>query len=260
MTEPGENRSAVAIIPARYGSSRVPGKPLADIGGKTMIERVYERALLAASLERVIVATDDERIRDVFAAKDNVAKNDVVMTDPNHESGSDRIAEVARGMDCGIIVNIQGDLPLLEPGLVDRLVASLREDTTLEMSTCAVPVRSREEFEDVNAVKVVCDGRGRALYFSRAPIPCDRDDRGAFASAFHHIGLYAYRREALLKFASLEPTRLERTEKLEQLRALENGMSIGVVIHDGPPPMEVDTNEDLERARQAVAGRETKTV
>lgn len=256
MGDQSDEGSAVAIIPARYGSSRVPGKPLADIGGRTMVERVYERARLAASVERVIVATDDARIREVMTAQAGVASTDVVMTDPGHESGSDRIAEVARAMDCDIVVNIQGDLPLLEPELVDRLVASLRDDPTLDIATCAVPVRSRAELDDAGAVKVVCDARGRALYFSRAAIPFDRDRAGSFAAALHHIGLYAYRRASLLRFASLEPTALEKTERLEQLRALENGLKIGVVVHDGPLPMEVDTAEDLERARRVVADRE----
>lgn len=243
----GEHRSAIAIIPARYGSTRVPGKPLADIGGKTMVERVYERARMAQSLERVIVATDDDRICAVIPEAD-----DVVMTDPAHESGSDRVAEVASGLACEIVVNIQGDLPLLEAELVDRLVRTLRVDPELDIATCAVPVSSLEEFRDPGAVKVVVDGNGRALYFSRAPIPHVRDATDDYTLALHHIGLYAYRRESLLRFASLEPTRLERAEKLEQLRALEHGMKIGVVVHDGPPPMEVDTDEDLRRARRAV--------
>jgi len=248
MADHAESGPAVAIIPARFGSSRVPGKPLAEIGGTPMVQRVHQRALLAASIERVIVATDDERIRDVMAPH-----GEVVMTDPSHESGSDRVAEVARDIDCGIVVNIQGDLPLLDPELVDRLVAALRDDAEVDIATCAVPVSEREELDDPGAVKVVCALNGRALYFSRASVPHDRDRPGAYDGALHHIGLYAYRREALLKFASLEPTTLERTEKLEQLRALEHGMTIGVVVHDGPPPMEVDTPDDLERARQAIA-------
>jgi len=212
-----------------------------------MIERVLARASLAKSVSRVIVATDDERIRDVIAPV-----GDVVMTDPRHQSGSDRIAEVARTLDCDVVVNVQGDLPLLDPNLIDRLVATLGASEDLAIATVAVKVHDAEELANPSMVKVVCDRRSRALYFSRAAIPYDRDEPGAFAGALHHIGLYAYRRDALLRFAALEPTRLEQIEKLEQLRALENGMSIGVVVYDGPPPMEVDTAEDLARARNAV--------
>jgi len=248
MGEARQEARAVAVIPARYGSSRVPGKPLADIGGRSMIERVLERARLATTVTRVIVATDDERIRDV------ITDGEVVMTDPGHESGSDRVAEVARELDCEIVVNIQGDLPLLDPELVDELVTTLRDDPSLGLATVAVPIRDARELEDPSTVKVVCDGRGRALYFSRAPVPHDRDRPGAFDRALHHVGLYAYRRQTLLEFAKLEPTALERTEKLEQLRALENGMSIGVVVRNGAPPMEVDTADDLAMVREVVAG------
>jgi 3-deoxy-manno-octulosonate cytidylyltransferase (CMP-KDO synthetase) len=239
---------AVAIIPARYGSSRVPGKPLADIGGRPMIEHVLRRARRARLLARVIVATDDERIREAVSSV-----GEVVMTRADHESGSDRVAEVAGAVDCDVVVNIQGDLPLLDASIVDRLIETLRADTGVGIATVAVAIRSREEFENPAVVKVVRDARGRALYFSRSPVPYDRDRPGGFETALHHVGLYAYRRETLLEFAALAPTRLERTEKLEQLRALENGIGIAVALHDGEAPLGVDTDEDLARAREAIA-------
>jgi 3-deoxy-manno-octulosonate cytidylyltransferase (CMP-KDO synthetase) len=238
---------AIAVIPARYGSTRIPAKPLAEIGGQTMIRRVLQRAQGASAVSRVIVATDDRRIFDEVAPYGEVA-----MTDPAHESGSDRVAEVVRGIDCDIVVNVQGDLPMLEPALIDALVATLIEHPELGMATMAVPIRSREELEDGSVVKVVCDREGRALYFSRAALPYDRETPGSFAHAWHHVGLYAYRRQTLLDFSALPPSELERIEKLEQLRALENGIRIGVLRRDDPPPLEVDTNADLQRVRSAV--------
>jgi 3-deoxy-manno-octulosonate cytidylyltransferase (CMP-KDO synthetase) len=212
-----------------------------------MIERVLERAQQATSLSRVLVATDDRRIFDAVAPI-----GEVVMTSADHESGSDRVAEVARSIDCDIVVNIQGDLPLLEPELIDALVSTLTLAEEVEIATVAVPIRTREEFEDPSVVKVVCDRNGRALYFSRAAIPFDRDASGSFDRAWHHVGLYAYRKQSLLAFAALEPTALERIEKLEQLRALENGIGIAVLLRDGAPPFEVDTPDDLERVRAVV--------
>jgi 3-deoxy-manno-octulosonate cytidylyltransferase (CMP-KDO synthetase) len=209
----------IAVIPARYASTRLPAKALADI----------------------VVATDDERIREAAARI-----GEVVMTSALHTSGSDRVAEVAATSDCEIVVNVQGDLPLLEPRWIDLLVERMAADPSIGMATVAVPVRRREELADPNVVKVVCDAAGRALYFSRAPIPFHRDDAARFDGALHHVGLYAYRRETLLRFATLAPTPLEETEKLE------NGIGIGVVVIDDPPPLEVDTPADLERARRAV--------
>jgi 3-deoxy-manno-octulosonate cytidylyltransferase (CMP-KDO synthetase) len=237
----------IAVIPARYASTRLPAKALADIGGMPMIARVLTRARMAKRVERVVVATDDERIREAAARI-----GEVVMTSALHTSGSDRVAEVAATSDCEIVVNVQGDLPLLEPRWIDLLVERMAADPSIGMATVAVPVRRREELADPNVVKVVCDAAGRALYFSRAPIPFHRDDAARFDGALHHVGLYAYRRETLLRFATLAPTPLEETEKLEQLRALENGIGIGVVVIDDPPPLEVDTPADLERARRAV--------
>lgn len=245
--EPQHEEIAIAVIPARYGSTRIPGKPLADIAGRSMIERVLERAQRASLISRVIVATDDDRIARAVAAHGEVA-----MTRADHESGSDRVAEVAAGIDCDIVVNIQGDLPLLEPQIVDALVETLRNDRTLGMATVAVPIRSAQEMADPSVVKLVCDRAGRALYFSRAPIPHDRDRPGDFSEAWHHVGVYAYRKDVLLSFAGLPQTPLERIEKLEQLRALENGIGIGVVRRDDAAPLEVDTPDDLVRVRAAV--------
>lgn len=199
---------------------------------------------MAALPSRVLVATDDERIRAALPAE-----TEVVMTRADHPSGSDRIAEVAEGLDCGIVVNVQGDLPLLDPALVDELVAMLRSDPSLGLATVAVPIESDEEFANPSVVKVVCDARGRALYFSRAPIPFDRSRPGARAGAMRHVGIYAYRRDTLLAFARMKPTVLEQTECLEQLRALENGIAIGVVRRAEGVPIEVDTPEDLAAVR-----------
>jgi 3-deoxy-manno-octulosonate cytidylyltransferase (CMP-KDO synthetase) len=246
----------MAVIPARYGSTRLPAKALADIGGVPMVARVLARASLASKVQRVVVATDDRRIYDAVSSL-----GEAVMTDPAHASGSDRVAEVAAGSDYDIVVNVQGDLPLLDPTWIDLLVARMSADREIEIATLAVPVRSRAEMLDPAAVKVVTDATGRALYFSRAPIPHHRDREDDFSGALHHVGIYAYRREALMRFSQLKPTRLEQSEKLEQLRALENGIGIGVVVVDDRPPLEVDTFADLERAREAVraessAGRE----
>jgi 3-deoxy-manno-octulosonate cytidylyltransferase (CMP-KDO synthetase) len=243
-TPPSE---AIAVIPARYGSTRLPAKALADIGGKAMVVRVLERASRARQIQRAVVATDDERIVRAVAPV-----GEVVMTSALHASGSDRVAEVARAAAAAIVVNVQGDLPLLDPSWIDLLVERLRADPSIGIATPAVPVQSHEELADPNAVKVVVDAGSRALYFSRAPIPCHRDDPESLGSALHHVGIYAYRREVLLRFADLAPTPLEQAEKLEQLRALENGIGIGIVVVGGRPPLEVDTIADLERARAAV--------
>jgi len=239
------NDVAVVVIPARYGSTRLPGKPLADLGGRPLIEHVWRRALLAKLPSRVLVATDDERIRAALPAE-----TDVVMTRADHLSGSDRIAEVAADLDCGIVVNVQGDLPLLDPSLVDELVAMLRADPSLGLATVAVPIETAEEFTNPSVVKVVCGAGGRALYFSRAPIPHDRATPGSPTGAMRHVGIYAYRRDTLLAFAKMAPTPLELAESLEQLRALENGIVIGVVRRAHGVPIEVDTPQDLAAVRE----------
>lgn len=236
------------VIPARYQSSRFPGKALALIDGQPMIVRVHERARLTGAAE-VIVATDDERI----AAAVRAAGADVCMTAASHASGTDRIAEVARlrgfaGDD--IIVNLQGDEPRMPAAIVDQVAAALAEHAGADIATAAYPVQGRADYLDPNVVKVVTDGAGRALYFSRAPIPWNRDAAGAadaHRGARRHIGLYAYRTAALLRLAALPPTPLERLEQLEQLRALEHGMEIRVVDAAEPPGADVNTPEDLLR-------------
>jgi 3-deoxy-manno-octulosonate cytidylyltransferase (CMP-KDO synthetase) len=242
------NDVAVVVIPARYGSTRLPGKPLADLGGRPLIEHVWRRSRMAALPSRVLVATDDERIRAALPAE-----CEVVMTRADHPSGSDRIAEVAEKLDCGIIVNVQGDLPLLDPSLVDELIEMLRSDPAVGLATVAVPIESEEEYANPSVVKVVCSTAGHALYFSRASIPHDRSRPGAFGLAMRHVGIYAYRRDTLLRFAKMAPTPLEVTETLEQLRALENGIVIGVVRRAHGVPIEVDTPEDLATVRKVMS-------
>lgn len=245
--------SAVAIIPARYASTRLPGKPLALIGGRPMIAHVAERVSRARSVARVIVATDDARIRDAVIGT-GVA---VAMTRADHASGTDRLAEVAATLAHPIVVNVQGDLPLVDPGMIERLVTRMRREVDLPMATLAAPLDDRRAFESPHVVKVVVDGRGRALYFSRSPIPFDRDGGRAPAEAlgWRHIGLYAYRRSVLLQLAGLPPSPLERRERLEQLRALEHGIAIGVEPWESKEPViEVDVSEDLERAEAALGG------
>jgi len=237
----------VVIIPARYESTRFPGKPLATIEGKPMIQHVYERAALVGAVHRVIVATDDERIEEAVRRFGGEA----VMTGRHHQSGTDRIAEVAAGLDAPVIVNVQGDIPFLDPGMVEAGVRPLSEDADLPMATIKTVIRTREELENPNVVKVVTDRAGNALYFSRHPIPFWRD-AGASRGAFRHIGLYVYRRDFLLRFAQLEPTPLECAEKLEQLRALEWGFRIKVAEIE-EASVEVDTPADLERARALAA-------
>ncbi|MGD9597271.1 MAG: 3-deoxy-manno-octulosonate cytidylyltransferase [Steroidobacteraceae bacterium] len=238
------------VIPARWDSSRFPGKPLASVDGAPMIVRVHERAR-ASRAEGVIVATDDERIATVARA----AGADVCLTAATHASGTDRIAEVARlrGFRADdIVVNLQGDEPRMPAVIIDQVAAALATHPDAAVATAAAPLVSRDEYLDPNVVKVVTDADGRALYFSRAPIPWDRDAaHGAVAGeeawqcARRHIGIYAYRVGALLRIASLAPTRLERLEKLEQLRALEHGLAIRVVEAAERPGADINTPEDL---------------
>jgi 3-deoxy-manno-octulosonate cytidylyltransferase (CMP-KDO synthetase) len=244
----------VCIIPSRYESSRFPGKPLADLCGKPMIQHVYERVLRAKAVSSAAVATDDERI---FAAV-RAFGGRAVMTSPRHRSGTDRIAEAVEAMglrDDDIVVNIQGDQPLFEPAQVDEVVGPLMEDTTVPMSTLIYRIVRDEEITHPNAVKVVFDRDHFALYFSRATIPFVRDP-GTKAEYFKHHGIYAYRRDFLRAFTSLSEGVLERLEALEQLRALEQGYRIKVVVtpHDS---VEVDTPQELERVRRLLKGEET---
>ena len=235
------------IIPARYASTRLPAKVLSDIGGKPMIQRVYERARQSRSLHRLIVATDDDRIyRKVLELG-----REAVKTSPDHPSGTDRAAEAAQVLgaeESDLIVNIQGDQPLFEAGMVDEIVAPFREDPNLLMGALVYPIGTKEELANPSVVKVVVDKLGFALYFSRSPMPY------VIAGAstpryFKHIGPYAYRKGFLLKFTRMERGELERAESLEQLRALENGFRIKIV-ETRYDSQEVDTPEDLEKVRR----------
>jgi 3-deoxy-manno-octulosonate cytidylyltransferase (CMP-KDO synthetase) len=236
----------VAIIPARFASTRLPGKPLSDIHGKPMIRHVYERAARARRVDRVLVATDDERI----AVAVRAFGGEVVMTSRDHPTGTDRLAEAARAVEAEIVVNVQGDEPMLEPSAIDAAVDVLIEDPELPMSTLSLPVESLEEMLSPDVVKVVVDSAGYALYFSRSPIPYVRKG----TPGARHVGLYAYRREALLRFAALPPSPLEEAEGLEQLRALHHGMRIRVVAIAGESALAVDTPQDLERVRALLVG------
>lgn len=233
------------VIPARYGSTRLPGKVLIEVGGRSILEWVHERARASRASETVI-ATDDERVATVarrFGA-------DVAMTAASHPSGTDRIAEVARARGWRadeIVVNLQGDEPLMPPALVDQVAALLETDGRADIATLSFPLHRAEELADPNVVKVVADREGRALYFSRAPIPCNRDAPGTVAGAARHIGMYAYRVAALQRLTGLSPTPLELSEKLEQLRALEHGMVIRVARAQMAPGADVNTVADLER-------------
>jgi len=236
-----------AIIPARYASTRLPGKPLLDIAGKPMVQHVYERAQRAELVSRVIVATDDRRIFDAVGRFGGKA----VMTSESHKSGTDRLAEVAKGLDSDIIVNIQGDEPLIEPGMIDEAIRPLMEDNSIAMGSLKAEIRDEMELNNPNVVKVVVDRNGFALYFSRYPIPYIRDDSplSLLTGRFKHVGLYVYRREFLLEYAGMPQTPLEEAEKLEQLRALENGYRIKVPT-TRYQSIGVDTEEDLERVRR----------
>ena len=242
------------VIPARFASTRLPGKPLIELAGKPMLRWVYERALQCRARE-VVIATDDERISAVASG----FGGDVLMTSADHTSGTDRIAEVAgvRGWDDeDVVVNLQGDEPGMPAVLIDQVADLLVQFPRAQIATLASPLQSREEYFDPNVVKLVTDREGRALYFSRAPIPWSRDqlhlDTPAQFGARRHIGLYAYRVGALRRLASLEPAPLEQTEKLEQLRALFHGLEIRVGEADCRPGPDVNTPEDLARAAAAL--------
>jgi 3-deoxy-manno-octulosonate cytidylyltransferase (CMP-KDO synthetase) len=239
--------SAVAVIPARYDSSRLPGKALADIGGRPMIEHVYRRAAAARSIASVIVATDDDRIHRTVLAFGGQSR----MTSAAHQSGTDRIAEVAAGLDCDVVVNVQGDEPLIEPAMIDQAVAPFSTDPSLLMSTLRRRIQGTADMVNPHVTKVVVDHGDFALYFSRAPIPFARHGCPP-APAWRHIGLYVYRRTCLLGLAALPPTALERSEALEQLRALEHGIRIKAVETEFDS-IGVDTPDDLERVRTIYA-------
>ena len=247
----------IAVIPARWASTRFPGKPLALFCGRPMIEYVYRRASRSALVDSVCVATDDERIADAVRG----FGGNVKMTRDDHASGTDRVAEVASGEDADVVVNIQGDEPLIHPDDIDAGIRPLVDESGLGMSTLAVAFDSPEEFLDPNAVKVTRSENGNALYFSRAPIPYSRDVLSGEGKAYEkilenwedispkllkHLGFYAYKKESLLRFAGLRPSPLEKLERLEQLRALEDGLAIRVV-EINRDAVGVDLPEDRER-------------
>lgn len=246
------------VIPARYGSSRLPGKPLVSLAGKPMIQHVYERAL-ATGVKDIVIATDDQRIFDVaqgFGAH-------VVMTSVDHENGTERIAEVAQKLGWSgddVIVNVQGDEPLIPRELIELTAKGLLEHPQAGMSSLCTPIESAEDAFDPNAVKVVLDNTGFAMYFSRAPIPWDRDlyKEGQtkvtqVAPVYRHIGMYGYRVSFLQQYSSMEMTALEQTECLEQLRALCYGVKIHMGVIDEPPGHGVDTPDDVARVEAQLA-------
>jgi 3-deoxy-manno-octulosonate cytidylyltransferase (CMP-KDO synthetase) len=245
--------AVVAIIPARYGSTRLPGKPLANIGGKPMIQHVYENTCKAKILDRVLVATDDRRVEETVRG----FRGEVIMTSKTHASGTDRLAEAARKIKADWVVNVQGDLPFIRPETITRAVRPMRRDQSIPMGTVCTPIDDEEEWRNPNVVKVVRDAKGFALYFSRATIPFPRNDVSQSQDpmakkkvwGYRHLGLYVYRRSFLLQFARLRPTLLEQAESLEQLRAVVYGHRIFVAEVD-ERSVEVDTLEDLAKAEQ----------
>jgi 3-deoxy-manno-octulosonate cytidylyltransferase (CMP-KDO synthetase) len=242
---------AVGVIPARYEASRFPGKPLAVIAGMPMIQRVWQGARGAKSLERILVATDDERIAAVcrrFGAE-------VALTRADHASGTDRIAEVAAQLDCDAVVNVQGDEPLIEGFVIDAAVAALAEDPEASIATL-VHAAEPGALSDPNRVKAVLDRRGRALYFSRSAIPFARD--GTHPRYWQHVGLYAYRRDFLLRFPALSPAPAELAEGLEQLRALEHGFAIRCAVIEGWTSAAVDVPADVARVEARLAALEAR--
>jgi len=243
-----------AVIPARYASTRFPGKALAEIDGRPMIQHVYERTAQSRLVSRVIVATDDRRIADAVT----MFGGESIMTSPNHETGTDRLAEVAACLDADIIVNVQGDEPMIDPAMIDCAIQPLLVEPDLLMGTLKTRIKCLHDFLSPNVVKVVTDIRGNALYFSRSPLPFFRDKwkdlkDESFSSGkllcHKHVGLYVYRRDFLLKYASMPATFLEVSEKLEQLRAIENGITIRVVETECES-IGVDTPDDLIKVQE----------
>jgi 3-deoxy-manno-octulosonate cytidylyltransferase (CMP-KDO synthetase) len=241
----------IAVIPARYGSTRFPGKALASINGKPMIQWVYERTKRSALIDHVVVATDDDRILSMVKS----FGGDAVMTSPAHPTGTDRIAEVVRNMECDLVVNVQGDEPLIQHEMIDQAITPLVNDSSIPMGTLCRRIESREEAVDPNVVKVVLDNNGFALYFSRAPIPWDRErwsgrtvlnELPLSAVMYKHIGLYVYRRNFLLDYSHMPQTVLEDIEKLEQLRALEHGYRVRTVVTEYES-FGVDIPDDLSK-------------
>jgi 3-deoxy-manno-octulosonate cytidylyltransferase (CMP-KDO synthetase) len=247
--------NAIGIIPARYASSRFPGKPLADILGKPMIQWVYEQASLAKLLDQVIVATDDKRIFDVVTHFGGT----VVMTSPQAANGTERIAEAAKQLSATFIVNVQGDEPLIDPEIIDQLVILMRENREAPVGTLVKRITDLDDLNNPNIPKVVVDKNFYALYFSRSVIPYFRDEKNqrqwlTKSNYYQHIGLYIYQREFLMKFVKLPLANLERIEQLEQLRVLENGFKIKVAVTE-TDSIGVDVPEDIDRVISYLHGR-----
>ncbi len=239
----------LAVVPARHASTRFPGKPLAKIAGRPMIQHVVERVRQAQKVSRVIVATEDERIQKAVESFGGEA----ILTRPDHLTGTDRVAEVAAHVEAQIYVNVQGDEPLIDPDTVDALVEAMIENSGTHIATPCAAIEQPKDIMDPNIVKVVRDFDGNALYFSRAPIPWVRDTARTVAPChWKHLGLYAFRRDALLEFATLPPGELERVEQLEQLRWLENGFRI-LVVETDYDAVSVDVPSDVERVEKLLA-------
>jgi len=250
MNAPAQN--VLAIIPARYGSSRLPGKPLASIAGRPMIQHVVERVRRARLVSSILVATDDDRIKKAVEAFGGHA----ILTRSDHRTGTDRVAEVAAHVPADIYVNIQGDEPLIDPGIIDAVVVAMLEDNSIQIATPCAAITNQKEIVDPNIVKVARDFDSNGLYFSRAPIPWVRDTGSpVVARHWKHIGLYAFVRDALLEFPTLPPGELERIEQLEQLRWLENGFRIRVVETEYDA-VSVDVPADLERVEKILRENE----
>jgi len=259
----GSAAQFIAVVPARFGSSRLPGKPLLDIAGEPMVAHVWRRAC-ESQAQRVIVATDDERIRDAMQAYGA----EVVMTRADHPSGTDRLAEVAEQLSLAgdtLVVNVQGDEPLIPPVLIDQVAQRLADDPEAAMATLAEPIGDVDTLFNPNVVKVVRSLQGRALYFSRAPIPWDREqfktqpDLLATDAWLRHIGIYAYRASFLATYRDLTASSLEQLEQLEQLRVLQHGHAIQVALAAAANPAGVDTPEDLTRVRALLTSSEDRS-
>lgn len=234
----------LGVIPSRYGSTRLEGKPLLDICGKPMVEHVYRRAIASGIFFRVVIATDDDRI---YNAAEKFG-GDVVITRSDHPDGSSRVAEVAHSIDTDYVINIQGDEPMLDPRMLKELAYGMIEDTEADSATVCIPITNDNDLNNPNIVKVVTAKNGRALYFSRSPIPFMRNDAGC--TAWKHLGMYAYTKAFILKFAELSATPLMKTEDLEQLRIIENGYSIAVIPTKYPSQgPNINTSEDIEAVR-----------
>ncbi len=241
-----ESNQIIAVIPARHASSRFPGKPLAALAGRPMIQHVVERVNQAERVSRVVVATDDPRIKTAV----ETFGGEAILTRSDHHTGTDRVAEVATHLAAGIYVNIQGDEPLIDPATIDAVVAAMIEDESVQVASPCVAIKHRNDIMDPHITKVVRDFDGNALYFSHAPIPWVRDAQHTVtAQHWKHIGLYAFRRDALLEFPTLPPGELEVLEQLEQLRWLENGFRIRMVESDYDA-VSVDVPGDLERVEK----------